>query len=467
VDTTSYDYDLLVIGSGAAGQKAAVQGAKLGKRVAIVERQEQIGGAWLHTGTIPSKALREAALYLSGYREHHFYGENYAIKDTIPFSDLRARAEQVVAHEMDVARLQLRRNGVELITADARFASPHALQLVAGGDLTERVVTAEFIVVATGTVPAPPSGIRIDQRRVVDSDGILALERLPRTLIVVGAGVVGCEYAALFATVGTRVTLVDARPRLLPFLDGEIVEALAYQLRARGVTLRLGETVESLETAEDDRVWLRTGSDKRITAEVALCSAGREGATGSLNLAAAGLVVDEHGRLTVDEHYRTAVPSIYAVGDVIGAPALASTAMAQGRLAVRHALGAQSAARPECVPYGIYTIPEIAMVGQTEEQLTAARMSYEVGRAPYRELGRGHIIGDTTGMLKLLFHRQTRKLLGVHIIGEGASEVVHVGQAVLHFGGTVDYFVDAVFNEPTLTEAYRTAALDGLNRVAA
>jgi NAD(P) transhydrogenase len=462
-----YDYDLLVIGSGPAGQKAAIQGAKLGKRVAAVERQEMLGGAWVHAGTIPSKTLREATIYLSGYHEHHFYGESYAVKDSITMADLRARVQQVIEHESDVARLQLRRNGVELFNAEARFVAPHTVHLEDAADRGERTVTAEFVVIATGAVPARPLDARIDQRRVLDSDGILTLERVPRSLVVVGAGVIGCEYAALFATLGTRVTLVDARPRLLPFVDGEIVDALEYHLRGRGVTVRLSEVVDRLETGEDGRVWLETASGKQITAEFAFISAGRDGATSSLNLAAVGLAADARGRLAVNEHFQTAVPYVYAVGDVVGFPSLASTGMAQGRLAVRHALGVPDTVRPEHIPYGIYTIPEVSMVGQTEEELTAAGVAYEVGRARYSEVARGQIVGDTIGMLKLVFDRRTRRLLGVHIIGEGAAELVHIGQAVLAFDGTIEYFVDAVFNEPTLADAYRTAALDGINRLAA
>jgi NAD(P) transhydrogenase len=462
--TRSYEYDMLVIGSGPGGQRAAIQAAKLHKRVAVVERRDVVGGVSIHTGTIPSKTLREAVLYLTGYREHSFYGESYAVKPAITMDDLRLRSARVVEHEIDVATHQLLRNGVEVIGANARFAGPHTLHLAAtDGEL--RTVSAEYIVIATGTSPARPTGATIDGRRVFDSDGILSMESLPRTLMVVGAGVIGCEYAAMFATLGVKVTLLDARPRLLPFADTEIVETLEYHLRARGVTLRLGETVDRLETAEDGRVWVQTASNKRIAAEAALLSAGRVGATATLNLEAVGLGADARGRLAVDEHYRTSAPDIYAVGDVIGFPSLASTSMEQGRLAACHAFGVPAVSTPERFPHALFTIPEIAMVGSTEEELTAAGVPYEVGKAHYREIARGQIIGDTTGMLKLLFHAETRAILGVHIIGEGAADLVHLGQAAIALGGTVDYFIDTVFNYPTLGEAYKTAALDGANRL--
>lgn len=465
MNEATYDYDVLVIGSGPGGQRAAIQAAKLRKRVVLVERKEVVGGVCINTGTIPSKTLREAVLYLSGFRERAFYGQSYTVKEAIAMTDLLSRCHTVMEHEIDVIRHQMRRNGVEMIGATATLAGPHQVRLDFSNNRGERLVTAGTIVVATGTSPARPPQIEFDGVRVLDSDGILALTRIPRTLAVVGAGVIGCEYASIFAALGVRVTLIDARPQLLPFVDNEIAEALEYHLRGHRVALRLGETVKHVETAEDGPVRIHTVSGKQILTECVLYCAGRQGATASLNLDTVGLQADDKGRLPVNENYQTAVPYIYAVGDLIGFPSLASTSMEQGRLAACHALGVPATSHPELFPYGIYTIPEISMVGRTEEELTDAAVPYEVGKAQYKELARGQILGDTVGMLKLIFHLDTRQLLGVHIIGEGASELVHVGQAALAFGGTVDYFVNTVFNYPTLAEAYKVAAFDGINRL--
>ena len=462
----SYDYDLLVIGSGPGGQRAAIQAAKLHKKVAIVERRAVVGGVCINTGTIPSKTLREAVLYLSGYRERSFYGQSYTVKESITAADLLSRTNRVMEHEIDIIKAQMRRNSVEVISAEAHFAGPHQVHVDYIDGRGEREVTARFIVIASGTTPARPPEITFDDRRVLDSDGILALSSIPRTMAVVGAGVVGLEYASMFAMLGVRVTLIDARPRLLPFVDEEIAEALEYHLRSNRATLRLGETVKQLELTEDGRVRISTASGKEMYAETALYCAGRQGATASLYLDHAGLKANQRGYLEVNEHYQTEAPHIYAVGDVIGFPSLASISMEQGRLAACHAFGVPAASKPEHFPYGIFTVPEISMVGRTEEDLTNAGVPYEVGKANYREIARGQIIGDSTGMLKLIFHIHTRELLGVHIIGEGASELVHIGQAVLANGGGIDYFVNTVFNYPTLAECYKVAALDGINRLA-
>jgi NAD(P) transhydrogenase len=463
-----YDYDLLVIGSGPAGQRAAIQGAKLDKKVAIVEKKTDLGGYCVNLGTIPSKTLREAALGLSGYRDHEFYGASYTVKEHITMQDLLVRTNRVIQNEIDVMRHQLRRNDVELVCAAASFAAPDAVRLdyVAGGH--SRTVRAAKIVIAVGTDTTRDPHIPFDGTRIFTSDDILQLDRLPRTLAVVGAGVIGCEYASIFAALGVRVTLIDQRNRLLPFIDGEIADTLSHHLRERRATLRLNETVGQLDLVDGEpgpRVRLHLASGKTILAEKALYSVGRTGATSALDLAAAGLSADNRGRLAVDENYRTAVPDIYAVGDVIGFPALASTSMEQGRLAVCHAFGIRATSAPERFPYGIYAVPEISMVGKTEEELTEASVPYEIGKARYREIARGQIVGDLGGLLKLVFHSETRELLGVHIIGEGASELVHIGQAVLAFGGKIDYFVDTVFNYPTLAECYKVAAFDGVNRL--
>ncbi len=465
-----FDYDLIVIGSGPAGQRAAIQASKLDKRVALVERKSVVGGVSVNTGTIPSKTFREAVLDLSGFRERSFYGASYTVKQNITIEDLMLRTDQVIRHEIDVTRHQLARNRIELLCATASFADPHTLKLetVQDHERGQRLVTAGRIVIATGTEATMDPHIPFDHRRILTSDDMLKLDCLPRTLTVVGAGVIGCEYASMFAALGVRVTLIDKRPRLLPFIDAEIVDAFAYQLRENRVTLRLCEEVSSIEPVRDehgDRVRIHLASGKQVVTDKALYSIGRTGNTTKLNLEAAGLKPDDRGRLQVNEHYQTEAPNIYAVGDLIGFPSLASTSMEQGRLAACHAFGVEAKSFPALFPYGIYTIPEISTVGRTEEELTHDEVPYEIGKAQYREIARGQIIGDSTGLLKLIFHTETRELLGVHIIGEGSSELVHIGQAVLAFGGKVDYFVNTVFNYPTLAECYKTAAFDGINRL--
>jgi len=414
----SFDYDLLVIGSGPAGQRAAIQGAKLDKRVAVVERKTVIGGCSVNLGTIPSKTLREVVLELSGYRSREFYGASYTVKEHITIQDLLIRTDRVIQHEIDVMRHQLMRNDVELIPAEACFVGPSSVRLDYADRSTSRTVTAHNIVIAVGTENTRDPHVPFDGNRIFTSDDILHLDRLPRTLAVVGAGVIGCEYASIFAALGVRVTLIDKRARLLPFVDAEITDALCHQLRENRATLRLNESVKQLEIVGGNGhgagVRLHLDSGKTIFAEKALYSVGRTGATRKLDLASAGLVADDRGRITVDNHYRTKVPNIYAVGDVIGFPALASTSMEQGRLAVCHALGVKARSTPERFPYGIYAVPEISMVGKTEEELTDASIPYEIGKARYREIARGQILGDVTGLLKLIFHSETRELLGVH-----------------------------------------------------
>lgn len=464
----TYDYDLVVIGSGPAGQRAAIQGAKLDKRVAIIEKTTVVGGVSVNLGTIPSKTLREAVLDLSGFRSRAFYGASYRVKENITIQDLLVRTNQVIEHGIDIARHQLMRNHVELISAGASFTDAHTLRLDLIDGSTSRTITADKIVIATGTETTRDGHVQFDGKRIFTSDDILHLDELPRSLAVVGAGVVGCEYASILAALGVRVTLVDQRNRLLPFIDEELAAELCHHLRESRVTLRLGESVSKLEivgTEAGERVRLHLDSGKTILTEKALYSVGRTGATSKLNLDAAGLEPDSRGRLKVDANFCTQVTHIYAAGDVIGFPALASTSMEQGRLAVCHAFGVRAKSVPELFPYGIYSVPEISMVGKTEEELTEAGVAYEVGKARYKEIARGQIVGDVTGLLKLIFHSETHKLLGIHIIGEGASELIHIGQAVLSFGGTVDYFVNTVFNYPTLAECYKVAAFDGINRL--
>lgn len=465
---TAYDYDLLVIGSGPAGQRAAIQASKIGRRVMLVEKKGVVGGICINTGTIPSKTLREAVMHLSGYRERGIYGSSYTVKQHITMQDLHFRTDHVIRHEIDVTRHQLQRNRVALATASAKFVDPHTISLEDVDGRGQRNVTAEKIVIATGTHATRDKNIPFDGQCIFISDDVLTLEKLPRSLAVIGAGVIGLEYATIFAALGVRVTLVDKRDRLLPFIDREITDSLAYHMHQNRVTLRLGEEVKMLEPSSDDkgeRVKITLGSGKQIVAEKALYSIGRTGATEDLNLASAGVTTDDRGRLKVNGNYQTAVPHIYAVGDVIGFPSLASTSMEQGRLSVCHAFGEKCESTPSLFPYGIYTIPEISTVGKNEEELTQEGIAYEIGKARYKEIARGQIIGDNSGLLKLIFNLETRQLLGVHIIGEGASELIHIGQAVLAHKGTVDYFVDTVFNYPTLAECYKTAAFDGVNRL--
>jgi NAD(P) transhydrogenase len=452
-----------VIGSGPAGQRAAIQAAKSGKRVAVVERREVIGGAGINTGTIPSKTMREAVLHLSGFQYQGIYGVNYRVKDQITMADLSFRVQQVIKNELDVTQAQLFRNGISVFTAEASFVDPHTIRMASSRG--ESTVSAESVVIATGTVPATSAKVPVNGQTVVLSDQVLQLPALPKTLIVVGGGVIGVEYACMFAALGVRVVLIEKRPRLLEFADAEIVEALCYHLRDHRVTLRLNEEVDQVEDAPGEGVVAALRSRKRIAGDVLLYAVGRQGNVESLQLGAAGLEADDRGRIPVDAAYRTKQQHIYAVGDVIGFPSLASVSMEQGRIAAAHAFGMDVHSNPANYPYGIYTIPEISFIGKTEEQLTDEDVPYEVGLAYYREIARGQIRGDTTGRLKLVFHRETKVLLGVHIIGEGAAELIHIGQAVIAFGGTIDYFVDTVFNYPTLAECYKAAAFNGLNKL--
>ena len=461
---SEYDYDLIVVGTGPAGQKAAVQGSKVGKRVAIVERRQTVGGVCINTGTIPSKTMREAVLYLSGYRERNIYGASYRVKERITMTDLNFRCNHVIRHEIDVIRHQMMRNQIDLLEGTASFEDPHTIKI--SHQSGDRNATAGVVVIAVGTKPTKGANIPFSTDRIFTSDGVLDMKEVPKTLVVVGAGVIGLEYASIFAALGVRVTIVDMRPRLLDFVDDEIIDALTYHLRSYRVTVRLGESVEEMEFDEkEDKVVTHLKSGKRIISQKALYSIGRTGVTAELNLEAADLKADSRGRLPVDENFRTDVKHIYAVGDVIGFPSLASTSMEQGRLASAHAFSVETDSFPDLFPFGIYTIPEISMVGKHEEELTEEGIPYEVGKAHFKEISRGQIIGDELGMLKLIFGLEDRKLLGVHIIGEGATELVHIGQAVLAFGGKIDYFVYTVFNYPTLAEAYKVAALDGINRL--
>ena len=460
-----YDYDLLVIGSGPGGQKAAIQAAKLGKRVAVVDRREMVGGVCTNTGTIPSKTLREAVLYLTGMSERGIYGQSYRVKEEISSQDVFHRTQHVVQREIDVVRAQLARNQVLLLNGHARFLDPHTLCVTAASG-EERRVSAARVVIAVGTRPARPATVAFDGHRVLSSDDILDLDWLPRSLVVVGAGVIGIEYASMFAALGCKVTVVEQRRRLLEFCDSQIIEALQYHLRDLNVIFRFDEKVTAVEKRESGAV-THLASGKLIPADAVLYSTGRQGATDTLDLESAGLEADDRGRIAVNDRYRTSVKHIYAVGDVIGFPSLAATSMEQGRLAACDAFGVTGQTMGKVLPIGIYTIPEISFVGRTEEELTDAAVPYEIGVSRYRELARGQILGDTSGILKLLVSPVDRTLLGVHAFGTGATELVHIGQLVMAMGGTIDVLIDTVFNYPTLAESYKVAALDAANRLSA
>ena len=457
-------YDLIVIGSGPAGQRAAIQAAKYGKRVAVIEQREIVGGTCVNTGTIPSKTIREAVLHFSGYSYQGIYGVSYRVKEKVTMADLGFRVQQVVRTEVDVTQAQLSRNGIDVVYGQASFIdSAHVRVKSARGQAD---FEAPYILIATGTRPAVSSAVPLNGRNIINSDQILQMPEVPRTFIVVGGGVIGVEYACMFAVLGVRVILVEKRPRLLEFADSEMVEALSYHLRDLKVTMRLNEEVDTVEEIPDGGVVANLKSKKRISGDALLYAVGRQGNVDDLNLAAAGLAADARGRIPVDAQYRTKQPNVFAAGDVIGFPSLASVSMEQGRLAAAYAFGRAVQSNPANYPYGIYTIPEISFIGKTEEQLTDEDVPYEVGVAYYRETARGQIRGDTTGRLKLIFHRETRELLGVHIIGDNAAELLHIGQAVLILKGTLDYFVDTVLNYPTLAECYKMAAFNGANKLA-
>jgi NAD(P) transhydrogenase len=463
-------YDCAVIGTGPAGQKAAIQASKLGKKVVIIEKNPTVGGATINTGTIPSKALREAVLHLTGVSKRGLFGNDYCVKRDITVADLIQVSQQVIQHELQLVRSHLDRNGIDLVWGSAAFDTPNQLLITRPNDSEH--ITADKFFIATGTRPARPEHVPFNDKTIFCSDALLKLERLPKSIIVVGGGVIGVEYACMMSMLGIKVTLVEARKEVLGFLDHEITEAFQYHMRSTGMTLRLGEKVakiESLpETAGENgsvRVQATLESGKTLRAQTLLYAIGRQGTTAALRLEKAGLVADDRERMKVDEHFRTAVEHIYAIGDVVGFPALASTAMEQGRLAVCHAYGIETKSMPELFPLGIYAVPEISMVGKTEDQLTQANIPYEAGVAQYSELARGQLLGDELGMLKLLIHQEDHRILGVHAIGTGATELIHIGQAVMAFNGTVEFFINNVFNFPTLAEAYKVAALNGLNKL--
>lgn len=456
-------YDLAVIGSGPAGQRAAIQAAKLGKKTLVIDKNLMIGGVSLHSGTIPSKTLREAVLYLSGWKQRGFYGRSYRVKQNITAEDLTQRLNMTINKQVEVLQHQLYRNRVDVLAAEAKFVDSNTLSLIAA-DNDETRISADKFVIGTGTTPAHPDHIPFDGKTIIDSDHILEIENLPRSLIVVGAGVIGAEYASIFNALDIQTTLLDGRENMMDFMDKEIIDEFIYNLRDRDVNVRLGEEVTEIESV-NGKARVKMASGKQVVADLALFAAGRQGCTDKLGLNTVGLETDSRGRISVNEHYQTDVEHIYAAGDVIGFPSLASTSMEQGRHAACHAFGAKAESNVEFFPIGIYSVPEMSMVGMTEREAREKGVAYEIGVARLRETARGQILGLREGILKMLFSLEDQKLLGVHIVGEGSTELIHIGQAVLSLGGTLDYFVHTVFNYPTLAEAYKVAALDAYNRI--
>ncbi|KRD48952.1 MULTISPECIES: Si-specific NAD(P)(+) transhydrogenase [Sinorhizobium/Ensifer group] len=458
-------FDLIVVGSGPAGRRGAIQAAKLGKKVLVIEQGKRVGGVSVHTGTIPSKTLRETALNLSGWRERGFYGRAYRVKQEISADDLRQRLIITLNHEVEVLEHQFARNRVQQMRGKASFVDPTTLEVVKDDGET-LLVSGTSIMLAVGTKPFRPDYMPFDGKSVLDSDELLDIAELPRSLVVIGAGVVGIEYATIFSALDTHVTVIDPKTTMLDFIDKEIVEDFIYQLRDRNMKLHLGQKAETVERLDDGKVLLTLDNGRKIVTDMVLFAAGRMGATDTLNLPAAGLEADSRGRLKVNpETFQTSVPNIYAAGDVVGFPSLASTSMEQGRIAARVAVGAIAMEPQKYFPYGIYAVPEISTCGLSEEEVKERGIPYECGIARFRETSRGHIMGLESGLLKMIFSMKTRRLLGVHIIGEGATELVHIGQAVLNLKGTVEYFVENTFNYPTLAEAYKIAGLDAWNRM--
>ena len=457
-------YDLVIIGSGPAGRTAAIQAGKLKRKVLVVDRKDRLGGVSIHTGTIPSKTLRETVLNLSGWRERSFYGRSYRVKDEIGASDLRDRLEKTLDYEVDVLEHQFNRNHVETLHGVARFLSKTEIQVTTDtGEIVQ--VTSKKFLIATGTKTYRPDNVPFNGTNILDSDEFLEMSQIPRSLIVVGAGVIGVEYATMFSALDVKVTLIEPRETFLDFIDRTLIQEFTHEIRENGVDLRLGSAVANIED-KGDHVQLELENGRQVQAEMLLFAAGRIGATEKLGMEAVGLELDHRGRFSVDRKtYQTDVPNIYAAGDVIGHPSLASTSLQQGRVAACHALNTPSLPESPWFPYGIYSVPEISTCGMSEEDIQKRNIPYEVGVARFRETSRGNIMGLEHGMLKMLFSLKTRRVLGVQIVGEGATELIHIAQAVLNLKGTVDYFVQNTFNYPTLAEAYKIAGLDAFNRM--
>ncbi len=457
-------FDYIVIGSGPAGKRAAIQASKIDKKVLLIEKNEVVGGVTVHTGTIPSKTLRETVLYLSGWRQRGFYGKNYKVNHQITAKDLKQRLSVTLRHEVEVLQHQLMRNNVTVVHGLASFKTDKQIS-VALNDGETIVYDMDKALICVGTRPHKPDNLPFDGETVIDSDEILSLNTIPKSLLVIGAGVIGLEYATIYNALDTEVTIIDSRDTMLGFVDKEIIDDFAHHLRDRNMTIRLGEEIATMTKRKDGKIFTKLKSGKSILTEMVLVAAGRQGLSDSLKLENAGVSADKRGQIKVNKYYQTEVPHIYAAGDIIGFPSLASTSMEQGRKAACHAFDQKCTGQMDIFPYGIYSVPEISMVGLSEQECKAKNISYDVGIACFREIARGQIMGLREGKLKIIFSLEDKSILGIHIVGEGATELVHIGQAVMSLGGTLDYFIDAVFNYPTLAEAYKIAALDGWNRI--
>lgn len=459
----TYNYDLIVIGSGPAGQKAAIQAGKLGKHVALIERHPYIGGTSVYTGTIPSKTLREATLYLTGWNQRGIYSNNYPAHPQFTIDDLMARVKLTLSHESEIMRQQVERNNVNILHGIARFQTPHSIELETL-DGARKILSAEFFIIAAGSRPKRPTNIEFDGKTVLDSDGILQIDHIPKSLVIVGAGVIGIEYASIFGALGTKVTIIDGRDTLLSFMDTELVIALSHCMQQHGIEIHLNENIDRLERQSDDiKICFKSG--QCMNTAMMLFAAGRMGSTYDLQPQQVGIETNDRRLIIVNDNYQTNYSHIYACGDVIGFPGLASTAMEQGRIAANHAFKQPTNTMPGSFPFGIYSIPEMAMVGYTEQTLKQQKIAYIVGVARLEETARGQIMGLSEGVLKLLFSRDEQQVLGVHILGEGATELIHIGQTVMNLGGSLNYFIETIFNYPTLAEAYKMAALDALNQI--
>ncbi|MBI4469183.1 MAG: Si-specific NAD(P)(+) transhydrogenase [Acidobacteria bacterium] len=460
-------YDVVIIGSGPAGEKAGAQAAYFGHRVAIIEKEPVVGGAMATTGTLPSKTLRETALFLTGFRQRNLYGVNLKLAEDITVRNFLHRAREVIRHQVQMVEENIARHKIDMFYGFASVVDPATVKVRSrtGGD---NLLKTRFILIATGSYPHRPDDVPFDDTCVYDSDTILQLNDMPKSMTIIGGGVIGCEYASIFSTLGVDVHLVDTRDRVLPFVDGEIALRLQNHMKRQGVKFYFGEKYREVKTDAQGNVFTQLASGRVLVSDKFLFAAGRNGAVRDLGLEAVGIAVSSRGLISVNEHYQTAVPNIYAAGDVIGFPSLASTSMEQGRLAMCHAFNLSYKKKlASYLPYGIYTVPEISMVGLTEEEAKRNGVDYEVGLASFGRNPRGQIIGDSEGMVKLVFRAEDQQLLGVHVIGELAAELVQVGLGCLYYHGTIDYFIQSVFNFPTLSESYKYAAYDGLGRLAA
>lgn len=455
--------DLVVIGSGPAGQKAAIQGTKLGKKVVVIEKDPFPGGACLYSGTIPSKTLREAIVNLTDFNNRNFYGQEYSIRE-VSIGDLNFRLHKVIEEEKNMVVRQFKKNNVMLVNGSARFENPHQLIVMDEEFRIRHQIIGDYIIIATGSQPRHPKDVVFDNEVIVDSSGLLSLGKVPKTMIVLGGGIIGSEYASFFAALGTQVTIVDKRDHILPLLDGEIGMHLQTALSEIGLKVLANKEPEKI-WREGNRAFVKFKDESTVDAEVLLYALGRQANVEALHLQNAGISLDSKGYVPVNALFQTVVSHIYAVGDVIGGPCLGSTSMEQGRLAARHPFGAPTHHFPSVYPMGIYSIPEISTCGYTEEELKEFGFRYEIGRAYYYEIARGHIDGSNVGLFKLLFHADTLELLGVHVIGRGATEVIHIGQVAMNFHAHIDFFIDQIFNYPTYAEGYRVAALNGLNKI--